>query len=69
MFLFLANCSKPDLCRKLNITNNKPIAFSFVKIKEEPVGEELDHDAALVLIAEGIKTEAKAGEVGTGEET
>lgn len=40
-------------------------AFSFSKIKEEPVDVELGADATLPTAAEGIKTEAKGDEVGT----
>lgn len=45
----------------MNNDDKKPLAFSLVQIKEEPVYEEL-HIA--MLDAEGVKTEAKVHEVG-----
>lgn len=38
-----------------------------MQIKEEPVDEELDHNATLVSATEGVKTEAKVHKVGTEE--
>lgn len=72
--VFFFSLSKRDTTKLLQGANANPTcqqqqsnAFSFSKIKEEPVDVELGADATLPTAAEGIKTEAKGDEVGTRE--